>query len=101
VTVTSHYAAAKAAILGFTRHLAREVARDGIRVNAVAPGTVATERFRTLRSPEETRRLAENVPLGRVAEPEEIADVVLFLASDAARYVTGATLDVNGGLVML
>jgi 3-oxoacyl-[acyl-carrier protein] reductase len=101
VTVTSHYAAAKAAILGFTRHLAREVARDGIRVNAVAPGTVATERFRALRSPEETRRLAENVPLGRVAEPEEIADVVLFLASDAARYVTGATLDVNGGLVML
>lgn len=101
VTVTSHYAASKAAILGFTRHLAREVAQDGIRVNAVAPGTVATERFRALRSQEETRRLAESVPLGRVAEPEEIADVVLFLASDAARYVTGATLDVNGGLVML
>lgn len=101
VTVTSHYAAAKAALLGFTRHLAREVARDGIRVNAVAPGTVATERFRALRSPEETRRMAESVPLGRVAEPEEIAEVVLFLASDAARYVTGATLDVNGGLVMM
>ncbi len=101
VTVTSHYAAAKAAILGFTRHLAREVAPDGIRVNAVAPGTVATERFRALRSPEDTRRLAETVPLGRVAEPEEIAEVVLFLASDAARYITGATLDVNGGLVMM
>jgi 3-oxoacyl-[acyl-carrier protein] reductase len=101
VTVTSHYAAAKAALLGFTRHLAQEVARDGIRVNAVAPGTVATERFQALRSPEETRRMAERVPLGRVAEPEEIADVVLFLASDAARYVTGATLDVNGGLVMM
>jgi len=101
VTVTSHYAAAKAAILGFTRQVAREVAGDGIRVNAVAPGTVATERFRALRSPEETRRLAESVPIGRVAEPEEIADVVLFLASDAARYVTGATLDVNGGLVMI
>lgn len=100
VVVTSHYAAAKAAILGFTRHVAREVARDGIRVNAVAPGTVATERFRTLRTEEETRRLAEGVPAGRVAEPEEIADAVLFLASDAARYVTGATLDVNGGLVM-
>jgi 3-oxoacyl-[acyl-carrier protein] reductase len=100
VTVTSHYAAAKAAILGFTRHVAREVARDGIRVNAVAPGTVATERFRALRSEEETRRLAATVPAGRVAEPEEIADAVLFLASDAARYVTGATLDVNGGLVM-
>jgi len=101
VTVTSHYAAAKAALLGFTRHLAREVARDGIRVNAVAPGTVATERFRALRSPEETRRMAESVPLGRVARPEEIAEVVLFLASDAAGYVTGATLDVNGGLVMM
>jgi 3-oxoacyl-[acyl-carrier protein] reductase len=100
VTVTSHYAAAKAAILGFTRHLAREVAHDGIRVNAVAPGTVATERFRALRSPEESRRLADTVPLGRVAEPEEIADVILFLASDAAGYITGATLDINGGLTM-
>jgi NAD(P)-dependent dehydrogenase (short-subunit alcohol dehydrogenase family) len=100
VTVTSHYAAAKAALLGFTRHLAREVAGDGIRVNAVAPGTVATERFRALRTPEESRRLAESVPLGRVAEPEEIADVILFLASDAAGYITGATVDVNGGLTM-
>lgn len=100
VTVTSHYAAAKAAILGFTRHLAREVAAEGIRVNAVAPGTVATERFRALRSNEEGQRLAASVPMGRVAEPEEIAEVVLFLASDGARYITGATLDVNGGLLM-
>jgi NAD(P)-dependent dehydrogenase (short-subunit alcohol dehydrogenase family) len=101
VTVTSHYAASKAAILGFTRHVALEAAGDGIRVNAVAPGTVATERVRALRTPEQTRRIAETVPLGRIVEPEEIADVVLFLASDAARYVTGASLDVNGGLVML
>jgi 3-oxoacyl-[acyl-carrier protein] reductase len=101
VTVTSHYAAAKAAILGFTRHVAREVAAEGIRVNAVAPGTVATERFRALRSEEDARRLAASVPMARVAEPEEIADVVVFLASDAARYITGATIDVNGGLVML
>jgi NAD(P)-dependent dehydrogenase (short-subunit alcohol dehydrogenase family) len=101
VTTTSHYAAAKAAILGFTRHVALEAAGDGIRVNAVAPGTVATERVRALRTPEQTRRIAETVPLGRIGEPEEIADVVLFLASDAARYVTGAALDVNGGLVML
>lgn len=100
VTVTSHYAAAKAAILGFTRHLAREVAAEGIRVNAVAPGTVATERFRALRSAEEGRRLAASVPIGRVAEPEEIAEAVLYLASDGARYITGATLDVNGGLLM-
>ena len=101
VTTTSHYAAAKAAILGFTRHVALEAAGDGIRVNAVAPGTVATERVEALRTPEQTRRIAETVPLGRIGEPEEIADVVLFLASDAARYVTGASLDVNGGLVML
>jgi 3-oxoacyl-[acyl-carrier protein] reductase len=101
VTTTSHYASAKAAILGFTRHVALEAAADGIRVNAVAPGTVATERVRALRTAEQTRRIAETVPLGRIGEPEEIADVVLFLASDAARYVTGASLDVNGGLVML
>jgi NAD(P)-dependent dehydrogenase (short-subunit alcohol dehydrogenase family) len=101
VTTTSHYAASKAAILGFTRHVALEVAGDGIRVNAVAPGTVATERVQALRTLEQTRRIAETVPLGRIGEPEEIADVVLFLASDAARYVTGASLVVNGGLVML
>ncbi len=100
VAVTLHYATAKAAVLGFTRQLAREVAPDGITVNAVAPGTVATERFRSLRTAEETKRLAESVPLRRVAEPEEIAEAVLFLASDAAAYITGAVLDVNGGLVM-
>lgn len=101
VLVASHYAAAKAGILGFTRHLAREVSAEGITVNAVAPGTTATERFKALRSPEETRRLAESVPLRRIAEPSEIAESVLFLASDTARYITGATLDVNGGLLMI
>ncbi len=101
VTVSSHYAAAKAGVLGFTRHLAREVGPDGITVNAVAPGTVATERFQSLRTPEEVRRIAEHIPLRRVAEPEEIAECVLFLASDAAGYVTGAVLDANGGLVMM
>lgn len=101
VTVASHYAAAKAGILGFTRHLAREVGPYGITVNAVAPGTVATERFKGLRNAEETRALAESIPLRRIAEPDEIAACVLFLASDAARYLTGATLDVNGGLLMM
>jgi 3-oxoacyl-[acyl-carrier protein] reductase len=99
--VTSHYAAAKAGIIGFTRHLAREVGPDGITVNAVAPGTVATERFLALRTPDEITRMTEGIPMRRVAEPEEIAEAVLFLASDAARYITGATLDVNGGLVMM
>ncbi|MBI4608044.1 MAG: SDR family oxidoreductase [Candidatus Rokubacteria bacterium] len=101
VTVTSHYAAAKAGVLGFTRHLARELGPDGITVNAVAPGTVGTERWHALRTEEEKRKIAESVPLRRVSAPEEIAEAVLFLASDAARYITGATLDVNGGLVMM
>jgi 3-oxoacyl-[acyl-carrier protein] reductase len=101
VTVASHYAAAKAGVLGFTRHLAREVAGEGITVNAVAPGTVGTERWKALRTPEESRRLAEGVPVRRVSEPAEIAECVMFLASDAAAYMTGATLDVNGGLVMM
>ena len=101
VSVTTHYAAAKAGVIGFTRNLAREVGPDGITVNAIAPGTVGTERFWALRSPEETRRIAESVPLRRVAEPEEIAQCILFLASDAAGYMTGAALDVNGGMVML
>ncbi len=101
VTVTAHYAAAKAGVLGFTRQLAREVGPDGITVNAVAPGTVGTERFRKLRSPEEAKAMAARVPLQRIAEPEEIADSILFLASDAARYINGATIDINGGLVMM
>jgi NAD(P)-dependent dehydrogenase (short-subunit alcohol dehydrogenase family) len=100
IPVTSHYASAKAAIVGFTRHLALEVGPHGITVNAVAPGTTLTERVRAVRSPEESRKIAERVPLRRLGEPDDIADVVLFLASDSARYMTGAVLDVNGGLVM-
>jgi NAD(P)-dependent dehydrogenase (short-subunit alcohol dehydrogenase family) len=101
VLLSSHYAAAKAGILGFTRHLALETARSGITVNAIAPGTTATERFKALRTPAETAALVERVPVGRVAEPAEIAECILFLGSDAAAYMTGATLDVNGGVLML
>lgn len=100
VLTALHYAAAKAAILGITRHLARELAPDGIAVNAVAPGTTATERVLAARTPEESRRLAAAIPAGRFGEPGEIADAIVFLASDAARYITGATLDVNGGMAM-
>lgn len=100
IQVTSHYAAAKTAIIGFTRHLALEAGPFGITVNAVAPGTVLTDRVRAVRTPEATRALAERVPLRRLGEPDDIADVVLFLASDAARYMNGAVLDVNGGMVM-
>ena len=101
VLTTAHYASAKAGVLGFTRHLAAEVAPDGITVNAVAPGTTATERVLALRSPEETARLAGTVPVRRLGEPRDIADAILYLASDAAAFVTGVTLDVNGGQSMV
>jgi len=100
VQVTSHYAAAKSAIVGFTRHLALEAGPFGITVNAVAPGTVLTDRVRAVRTPEATQALADRVPLRRLGEPADIADVILFLASDSARWITGAILDVNGGMVM-
>jgi 3-oxoacyl-[acyl-carrier protein] reductase len=101
IPTAAHYAAAKAGIIGLTRQLAREVATHGILVNAVAPGTTATPRVLAARPPEATRALAAAVPIGRLAEPADIAETVLFLASDAARFVTGATLDVNGGQAML
>ena len=100
VRVTSHYAAAKAGVIGFTRHLALEVGADGITVNAVAPGTTATERVLKARTPEETRRVADAIPVKRLGEPGEIAEAVVFLASDSAAFINGATLDVNGGQVM-
>jgi NAD(P)-dependent dehydrogenase (short-subunit alcohol dehydrogenase family) len=100
VRVTSHYVAAKAGVIGFTRHLALEVASHGITVNAVAPGTTATDRVLRARTPEDTRRVAEAIPVRRLGEPREIADAVVFLASDEAAFITGATLDVNGGQAM-
>jgi 3-oxoacyl-[acyl-carrier protein] reductase len=101
VRVTSHYAAAKAGVIGFTRHLALEVGAEGITVNAVAPGTTATERVLKARTPEETQRVAEAIPVRRLGEPSEIAEAVVFLASDSAAFINGATLDVNGGQVMV
>lgn len=101
VRVTSHYAAAKGGVIAFTRHLALEVAPEGITVNAVAPGTTATERVLRARTPEESRRVAETIPLRRFGEPGEIAEAVVFLASDRASFITGATLDANGGQVMV
>jgi 3-oxoacyl-[acyl-carrier protein] reductase len=100
VLTALHYAAAKAAVLGITHHLARELAANGITVNAVAPGPTGTERVLAARTPEASRQLAAAIPAGRFGEPGEIADAIVFLLSDAARYVTGATLDVNGGMAM-
>lgn len=90
------YAASKAAILGLTRSLALELAPWGIRVNAVAPGVVNTEMVAAL-SEAERATCARSIPLGRLGESEDIAEAMLFLASDKAKYITGTTLNVDGG----
>jgi 3-oxoacyl-[acyl-carrier protein] reductase len=95
----TNYAASKAGMIGFTKSLARELGSRNIRANVVAPGYVKTRLTDAL--PEEaTRAMVANTPLGRVAEPEEIAGAVRFLASDAAAFITGEVLLVDGGLGM-
>jgi NAD(P)-dependent dehydrogenase (short-subunit alcohol dehydrogenase family) len=95
----ANYAAAKAGLVGFARSLAREVASRSVTVNVVAPGLVATDMVAAM-SEEQTAALRERVPLGRIAEPEEVAAAVSYLASPGAGYVTGAVLAVDGGLGM-
>jgi len=95
------YAAAKAAIIGFTRHTSAELATDNVTINAVAPGLVFTDRVRERveqRAPDEQQRLIGAIPLGRAAQPEEPAAAIAFLCTPAAGYITGAVLDVNGGI---
>lgn len=96
----SSYAAAKGGVVALTKSLAREVARHGVTVNAVSPGYVDTHLVGDLDA-EARRALAAQIPLGRFAEPDEIAGAVCFLASPAAGYVTGTTVHVDGGLTML
>ena len=92
-----HYAASKGALDTFTLGLAREVAAEGIRVNAVAPGHVLTELHAASGDPERPTRLAPTIPMGRAGTPEEIAEAVLWLLSPAASYTTGTILAVSGG----
>ena len=96
----AHYTAAKAGVLGFTRALAKEVARFGITSNAVCPGLIDTDMARANCSPERLRAYEESFPIPRLGTPEEVAGLVLFLASDAT-YITGAAIDINGGDLML
>jgi 3-oxoacyl-[acyl-carrier protein] reductase len=92
----SNYAAAKAGVIAMTRVLSRELAGRKIRVNAVAPGLVDTEMARSI--PDDARvQMLANVPLGRMAQPAEVADVIVLLCSDLTSYVTGQTIHVNGG----
>ena len=97
------YSAAKAGVVGLVRGLAVELARDGIKVNGIAPGYIRTAQALSEKhslGPEGLEKAAQFIPMGRVGEPEDIADVILFLASDAARYLTGQVLVVDGGLLV-
>jgi 3-oxoacyl-[acyl-carrier protein] reductase len=96
----SHYAASKAAIMGFVKSLAREVAADGITVNAICPGSANTSMPRQHRSEEEVMARLRSTPLPHVLEPEDIAGSILFLASDAAAYITGQSYNINCGSYM-
>ena len=97
----AHYTAAKAGVLGLTRHLAKEFGPQGVRVNAVAPGTTEGERVAGLLSEDDRKRQLSGIPLGRFATAEDLSPVVLFLLSDEARYITGATVDINGGVLTI
>ena len=94
------YAAAKAGLLTYTKSLAKELAPHGVRVNGIAPGVIATPYHERYSPAEVMQRLVALIPLGRAGTSEEIADVIVFLASPAARYITGETIEVNGGMLM-
>jgi len=95
-----HYAAAKAGLINLTHSLARLYSPLGITANAVAPGLVATDMIRKELKSKSGKRKAAQIPVGRIAEPEEIAAGVVYLVSDGAAYVTGQTLNINGGMLM-
>lgn len=96
-----HYTTAKAGVLGLTRHLAREWARDGITVNAISPGIVDTPMVRGSTDAARMTQVLAAIPLGRLADASEIASLVCFLASDEAAYITGANVDIHGGELII
>lgn len=95
----ANYAAAKAGLIGFTKSVAKELASRNIRCNAIAPGCIETDMTAVL-GEDTVDAMIKTIPMGRVAQPEEVAKAVLFLASDDASYITGQTLNVDGGMVM-
>lgn len=96
-----HYTSSKAGILGLTRHMASIFAKDGLRINAVCPGATNSERImHRLGTKNKQQKLINSIPLGRIGDVDEIASSILFLASDLSSYITGAVLDVNGGIFM-
>ena len=95
----TNYAAAKAGVIGFTKAAAKELAPRGVTVNAVAPGFIDTDMTAVLKD-NIREKIVEGIPLGALGKPEHVADAVLFLVSDAASYITGQTLNVDGGMVM-
>ncbi len=95
----ANYAASKAGIIGFTKSLAREIGSRGITVNAVAPGYIATDMTDTI-TEDSKEKLFKQIPLGRIGEPQDVANLVAFLGSEEAGYITGQVLNVDGGLVM-
>jgi 3-oxoacyl-[acyl-carrier protein] reductase len=96
----ANYAAAKAGMVGMSKALAAEVAQRGVTVNCVAPGFIATAMTDVL-TEEQKARIAQAIPMGRIGTPDEVAAAVLFVASEEARYMTGQTLHINGGLAMI
>ncbi len=96
-----HYTASKAAVLGITRHLARELAPYNINVNAICPGSIDTPMVRESSSEQKIHESIEKIPWGKMGTAQEVANLVLFLASDASPFITGASIDINGGQLMM
>jgi 3-oxoacyl-[acyl-carrier protein] reductase len=101
ISLTASYAAAKAGIIQFTRHVAREVGPSNVRCNVVAPATTLTERVASTLSGEAIEHVSSSAPMRRIGRPEDTAAAAVFLASDASSWLTGITLDVAGGRVMI
>ena len=96
----AHYSASKGAVQSLAKAMARELGPDGIRVNAIAPGTIDTDIFQGQLSEERKKQIASEIPLGRLGTPDDVAKACLFLVSDLSSFITGSVLDVNGGILI-